>query len=102
MGLLSFFNKPAPALTRLPSGSFSVDREGNLLASTVSSSFPADLLVEMAAQVLAAFRESAEANLPLSELHINYPSLTITARELRGGAILFLAPQTPYAQTLTQ
>jgi len=29
-------------------------------------------------------------------LIINYPSLKITARELRGGAIVFLSPRTPY------
>ena len=40
MGLLDFFNKPTPSLLRLPSGSFTVDRKGKLLVSTVASSFP--------------------------------------------------------------
>jgi hypothetical protein len=39
--------------------------------------------------------------LPLAELSIHYPSLTISARELRGGAMLFLSPKTPYAQANT-
>jgi hypothetical protein len=102
MGLLSFLSKPAPTLARLPSGSLTVDSEGCLLASTVSSSFPGEVIDDIAHEVLVAFREASEAQLPLSELCINYPSLKITARELRGGAILFLVPQTPYAQTVTQ
>ena len=43
----------------------------------------------------AAFSEAAAAQLPLAELIINYPSLKIAARELRGGAIVFLSPKAP-------
>jgi hypothetical protein len=93
MGLLSIFNKPLPTLLRLPTGTFTVDRRGCLLAGTVPSSFPAQLVDDIGRQVLAAFGDAAQAQLPLSELVINYPSLKITARELRGGAIIFLAPQ---------
>ena len=95
MGLLSFFAKPAPALLRLPSGSFTVDREGVVLSSTLPSSFPAGLVKDIAQQVRAAFGEAAQAQLPLAELVINYPSLKITARELRGGAMVFLSPKAP-------
>jgi len=101
MGLLSFLSKPAPTLVRLPAGSFTVDRAGAILASTVSSSFPEDLVAAISRHVLEAFRSAADAQLPLAELTINYPSLKITARELRGGAILFLSPKTPYATTKT-
>lgn len=95
MGLLSLFAKPAPALLRLPSGSFTVDREGTLLTSTLPSSFPTNLVKEIARQMRAAFSEAAAAHLPLAELVVNYPSLKITARELRGGAIIYLAPSAP-------
>jgi hypothetical protein len=95
MGLLSFFSKPAPTLLRLPSGSFSVDREGSVLTSTLPSSFPAGLVKDIAQHVRAAFEEAARAQLPLSELIIHYPSLKISARELRGGAIVFLSPKAP-------
>ncbi len=97
MGLLSLFSRPAPTLLRLPAGSFSVDRQGRLLVSTLPSSFPAALVDDIAQQVLASFREAGAAQLPLEELTINYPSLKITARELRGGAMVFLAPKTPFA-----
>jgi len=97
MGLLSRFAKPAPTLLRLPSGSFTVDREGSVLVGTLPSSFPAALVTDIARQVLAAFRDGAAAQLPLSEVVINYPSLKITARELRGGALIFLSPKALYA-----
>jgi hypothetical protein len=45
--------------------------------------------------VRTAFGEAAKAQLPLAELTINYPSLKICARELRGGAIVFLSPKAP-------
>ena len=92
MGPLSLFSKPAPTLVRLPSGSFTVDREGYVLMGTLPSSFPASLIKDIARQVLTAFSEAAAAQLPLAELIIHYPSLKVTARELRGGAIVFLSP----------
>ncbi len=98
MGLLTLFAKPAPTLLRLSAGSFTVDRQGCVVVSTLPSTFPAGLVSDIAHEVLTGFREAEEAQLPLSELVINYPSLKITARELRGGAIVFFAPKTPYAQ----
>jgi hypothetical protein len=97
MGFLSRFSKAAPALLRLPAGSFTVDRTGRVLVGTLPSTFPADMVGDIARQVLAVFHEAAAAQLPLSELLIHYPSLEISARELRGGAIVFLAPRAPYA-----
>ena len=93
MGLLSRFTKSAPELVKLPSGSFTVDREGCVLIGTLPSSFPMNLVNEISKQVLASFRDAAEAQLPLSEIMINYPSLRISARELRGGAIVYLSPK---------
>ena len=95
MGLLSLFARPVPALLRLPSGSFTVDREGAVLMGTLPSSFPASVVKDIAQQVRAIFSEAAAAQLPLAELIIHYPSLKITARELRGGAIIFLSPKAP-------
>jgi len=99
MGLLTLFSKPAPKLLQLPAGSLTVDRNGRVLVGTIPSTFPLELVQEIAARVLAAFREAATAQLPLTELSINYPTLKITARELRGGAIIFLSPRTPTAFT---
>jgi hypothetical protein len=99
MGLLNMFAKSAPTLLRLPSGSFTVDRNGRVLMGTLPSSFPLELVQEISRQVLAAFRDAAAAQLPLSELVVNYPSLKISARELRGGALIFLATNTVARQS---
>jgi hypothetical protein len=99
MGLLNLFRKPPPTLLRLPAGSFTVDRKGRMLAGTLPWNFPPALVDSIARQVQATFREAADTQLPLSELTISYPTLRITARDLRGGAIVFLSPKTPYAPT---
>ena len=95
MGFLDLFTRPAPTPARLPSGSFSVDREGNILVSTLPSAFPETLTREIGRQVLQTFQSAQAAALPLSELVIHYASLKLTARDLRGGAIVFLTPHTP-------
>lgn len=70
-----------------------MDRTGLVITATLPSSFPKPLVSEVADRVLQAFREAAAAQLPLAKLIIDYPSLRITARELRGGAMIFLAPK---------
>ena len=94
MGLLNLFSKPAPALQGLPFGSFTLDRSGRVVIATLPSSFPAALMAEIGRQVMTTLRDAQAAQLPLAELVVYYPALKITARELRGGAIIFLAPQT--------
>jgi hypothetical protein len=91
MGFLRIFSRAAPTLLRLPSGSFTMDREGKVLVRTLPSSYPTELVVEIGGQMIAAFRDATAAQLPLSEIVVNYSSLKITARELRGGVIVFLA-----------
>ena len=100
MGFLNFFPKETP-LVRLPSGSFTVDRSGSIVTSTVSSSFSQEVVREIAEQVLSAFREAHEAQLPLSQLMIDYTSFKISASELRGGAVVFLLPKTPFVSPLS-
>lgn len=90
MGLLSFFAKPARPLLQLHSGSFSLDRGGRVLATTLPSSFPPALIVEIGRSVVDTFRDAQTAQLPLDELIVHYPGLSLTARELRGGALVFL------------
>ena len=60
------------------------------IASTVA------VVALVALPVVVDWRADA-AQLPISELIMNYATLRITARELRGGAIVFLAPKTAYA-----
>lgn len=93
MGFLNFFSKPAQQPAQLPSGTFSVDRTGRVLVATLPSSFPKELVSDIGQRVINAFQEAKTAQLPLNELIIQYSSLKIVARELRGGAIVFLTPQ---------
>jgi len=93
MGLLNLFSKPALKLEKLPSGSFTVDATGRLLASTVPHSFSQIHMSEISSTILAIFKDAEKAALPLSEIVIRYGGFKITARELRGGAIIFLKPK---------
>jgi hypothetical protein len=94
MGLLSIFSKAPAKLLPLPRGSFTVDRDGRVLASTLPHSFPSEFAADISMEVLTAFRAAQAAKIPLYEIVIRYTSLKLTARELRGGAIIFLVPQT--------
>ena len=93
MGFLGLFSKASPGVQVLPSGTLTVDRNNQILATTVSSACSEEVLQEIGDQVLSLFRQARQAQLPLSELTIHFSSLKITARELRGGAIIFLAPK---------
>jgi hypothetical protein len=94
MGFLKFKSSSTSHLLRLPAGCFTVDRSGKIVASTLPQSFPAPLVQEIANHMLATFRDAAAAQLPLHEIIVRYASLKLTAREMHGGAIVFLAPQT--------
>ena len=96
MGFLNFFRKPEDRpLTRLPSGSFTIDREGRVVASTLPQSFPAAHVSQISHQVRAVFRSAQQADLAISELIVEYAALRLSARELKGGAIIFLSPLIP-------
>jgi hypothetical protein len=93
MGFLNLFSRSDAAVQRLPSGSLTVDANGRIVATTVSSSYPEELLQEIANEVLALFREARAAQMPMLEVNIHFASLLVSAREMRGGAIIFLSPR---------
>ncbi|MBI4657788.1 MAG: hypothetical protein HY735_02875 [Verrucomicrobia bacterium] len=94
MGLLSFLTRSTSAnLLRLPHGSFTMDREGRIIASTLPQSFPQDRAREIGRTFLSFFRSAQAANLPLLEVVVDYAALRLKARALRAGAIVFLTPQ---------
>lgn len=95
MGLLSniFSRDTRPSLAILPSGSFTIDRDGRMLASTLGGTFSSEIMQEIGARVLHAFRLAHQAQMPLTEITAQYSALKILARELRGGAIIFMMPQ---------
>ncbi len=96
MGLLNIFSRPRASIQSLPSGSMTLDRDANIIASTVSSSFSEELLRDIGTRIVGLFKSSAAAQMPISELKMHFANLQITARELRGGAVIFLSPKQPF------
>jgi hypothetical protein len=80
---------------RLPTGSFTVDARGQVVSSTVPQAVPLALVREIGQCVVAVFEGARKANLSISEMVAQYASFKITAREMRGGAIIFLSPKVP-------
>jgi hypothetical protein len=95
MGILKPFSRADQPLApeRLPSGCFVVHRGGALVASTLPSSFAPKLVQELTKVVLDAFKNTADTQIAVNELHVEYAGLKILARELRGGALIFLHPR---------
>lgn len=94
MGFLSRQNRKPKvhALLRLPTGCFCVDRDNRVVMSTLPTSFPEQKVEQIGRTVLNAFRGATASQIPLREMILNYGTLRIIARELRGGALVYLIP----------
>jgi hypothetical protein len=94
MGILNFFGRPPSVnMLRLPAGSFTVDPRGRVLASTLPQNFPLELIHRISELVLSRFQTARALEMPFNELVADYSALKLTARELRGGAIIFISPR---------
>src|ERR1039458_1999041 len=102
MGFLKRFFRSRAAVQQLPAGSIAVDRNGRVVTYTVSSAYPKELLRDIGQEVLALFREARAAQMPLAAGSIPFGRLHIPARELRGGAIIFLFPQAAFSPIITR
>jgi hypothetical protein len=91
MGFLNIFKPRSDAPPALPSGSFTVDRDGKIIASTITSRFPKEKLKEISAAILGAFAEARNAGVPASELTLRFGLLSLRAVDMRGGAMIFLS-----------
>jgi hypothetical protein len=97
MGILNQRVRATPSpvkIERLPSGCFTLHRGGTVTASTLPSTFPQQKMMEIGRAVLTAFRGAEEIDLPLTDLHIHYSGMLVTARDLRGGTLIFIQPVT--------
>jgi hypothetical protein len=93
--ITQFFIKPKKtALVQLPTGSFTIDRKGQIITSTLPRSFHPAHLDAIGHHVLTAFRSAERAEVRLLEISISFSTLKLVAREQRGGAIVFVIPQT--------
>lgn len=95
MGLLKLFSRHVAIPPKLPFGSFTVDRQGQVLVSTLPQSFPRALQRDIGQRVLKSFQAAREANLNLTELRVCYAGFKLVARNLHGSAIVFLSPVAP-------
>ncbi|HTG44862.1 MAG TPA: hypothetical protein VK633_10050 [Verrucomicrobiae bacterium] len=100
MGLLNIFKSKDKAPSVLPSGSFTVDRNGELIATTLPSSFARESIKDISSVVLQAFEDAKKADLALAELAVHLGAINIKAREMRGGAMIFLSPRGDQRKTL--
>ena len=94
MGFLDWFStKSVSSLRALPAGCFTVDSVGEIVGSTLPQSFPPEQMRQIGQAVIEAFRNLHQARLAAAELQIHYPALRLTAREIRGGALIFMSPR---------
>ena len=89
-----FKRKHGGNLAKLHSGAFALDRNGKIVSSTLPQSFPESEMRKIGEHIIAFFDRAQQAQLSLHEVNVYYPSLKLTARSLRGGALIFLLPQT--------
>lgn len=101
MGILKKLFGSRASIQQLPAGTVTVDRNGHIITSTVTSAFSESLLQDIGKDVLQLFREARVGQIPMSEISLHFGSLRITARELRGGAIIFLFPKTALSPSPT-
>lgn len=99
MGILnSIYSRRASVSSRAVrrvQGSFAVNRDGALVASTLGSEWSHPALDQIGRTVLDAFARAREVNQPLDEVTAAQSGFKIVARELRGGALVFLRPESP-------
>ena len=103
MGLLKLFSRqaPAPALKTPVSGSLAIGPDGRIIACTLPGTLPASTIKELGETVLHAFDSARQCNLPLSDLVTEFAGIKIVARKLRGGALIFLQPDSPATNLVT-
>lgn len=99
MGILnSIYARHNPLSSRqehLMRGSFAVDREGELVVCTLGYGCSRPALDQIGRTVLDAFAHAREVNQPLAVVTTIQSGFKITAREMRGGALVFMRPETP-------
>jgi hypothetical protein len=97
MGFLKWFSSSRPAVHKPPSGSFTVDRHGKVMSSTVGADCPVSQLHDIAMEILPVFQEARAAQMPLAEVSLDFAGLQVSARDMQGGAIIFISPKNPLA-----
>ena len=97
MGFVTqIFIKPTKAaLVQVPTGSFKTDQSGRFMTSTLPASFAAAHAETIGAEVAKTFLSGERAQVALTQLTVEYPALTLLARKMRHGLMIFLVPKAP-------
>ena len=80
---------PAP----FPRGSYTFSSAGSIVVSTLPRAFPRERMEAIGKVILSAFASARELGAPFTELAADFAGLEIRARDLAGGAIIFVTPQ---------
>jgi hypothetical protein len=78
---------------RFPRGSYTLSPSGGIVVSTLPGSFPRERMEAIGKVVLSALASARELGTPFTELAADFAGLEIRARDLAGGAIVFITPQ---------
>jgi hypothetical protein len=79
--------------TRFPRGSYTISSAGRIVVSTLPGSFPKERMLMIGRTVLSALNAARELGTPFTELAADYAGVEVRARDLSGGAIIFITPQ---------
>jgi hypothetical protein len=87
-------SKPQPmGPARFPSGSYTVSAIGSIMVSTLPRSFSPERMEAIGKVMLSALGSARELGTPFSELAADFAGVEVRARDLAGGAIIFITPQ---------
>jgi len=86
-------NSQAMGPARFPRGSYTVSAGGKVVISTLPGSFSRDRMEAIGKVILSALASARELGTPFTELAADFAGLEIRARDLAGGAIIFVTPQ---------
>jgi hypothetical protein len=88
------FSKPtAIGPARFPRGSYTISAAGKIVVSTLPGTFSRDRMLAIGKVVLSTLASARDLGTPFTELAADFAGLEIRARDLAGGAIIFVTPQ---------
>lgn len=100
MGFLKRSKAAAIEPLCMPTGCFTMDAGGAVVASTMPSDFPRKTLEAVGEALVRTLREADTAGLGLTEFSVHFGSLRLSARDLHGGTLVFINPlDTPGSQS---
>jgi len=79
---------------QFPCGSYTVSAAGKVVVSSLPANFPRVIMEVIGKVVLSAFASAREMDSPVTELAADFAGLEVRARDVTGGAIIFITPQT--------